>query len=90
MTKSSIDAHCQRLVSDFSMTLWQNKSETLQYIKEAKAHCDCSIKEADVHCSLAIWEAESQGATQACSIQQSHAKDVHHLEEECLKEERRD
>ena len=76
MTKSSIDAHWLKLVSNFGITLWQDESETLESIKEAKAHCACSIKEAEAHCSLAIWEAESWGATQACSIQQSHAKDV--------------
>ena len=88
-TKSSIGAHWQKLVSNFSMTLWQNESETLVSIKEAKAQCDCSIKETEPHCSQAIQEAESQGAVQACSIQQSHAKDIQHLEEESLEEERR-
>ena len=90
VTKSSIDAHWWKLVSNFGMTLWQNKSETLESINEAKAHCACSIKEAEAHCSLAIWEAESQGAMQACSIQQSHAKDIQCLVEESLEEERRD
>ena len=81
-TKSSIDACWQKLVSNFSMTLQQNESETLESIKEAKAHCAFSIKEAEAHCSLAIQETESWGATQACSIQQSHAKDIQHVEEE--------
>ena len=71
------------------MTLWQNKSKTLESIKEAKAQCNCCIKEAEAHCSLVIQEVESFGATQACSIQQSHAKDIQHLEEESLEEERR-
>ena len=53
-TKSSIDAHQWKLVSNFSMTLWQNKSETLESIKEAKVQCDCSIKEAEACCSLGI------------------------------------
>ena len=89
-TKSSIDAHWQKLVFDFSMILQQNESETLESIKEAKAQCDCSIKEAEAHCSLAIQKAESWGAAQACSIQQSHTEDVQHVEEECLEEEKRD
>ena len=90
VTKSSIDTHQQKLVSDFGMTLQQNESKTLESIKEAKAHCAHSIKEAEAHCPLAIWEVESQGAAQACSIQQSHTKDIQHLEEESLDEERRD
>ena len=59
VTKSLTDTHRQKLVSDFSTTLWQNKSETLESIKEAKALPACSIKEAQAHCSLAIQEAES-------------------------------
>ena len=59
VTKSLIDTHQWKLVSDFSMTLWQNESETLESIKEAKAHYDHSIKEVEAHCSLAIQEAES-------------------------------
>ena len=78
----------QQLVSNFGMTLWQNKSKTHKFIKEAKAHSSHSIREAEAHCSLAIWEAESWGAAQACSILQLHAKDVQHLKEESLEEER--
>ena len=89
VTKSSIDTHWQKLVSNFSMTLWQNMSKTLESIKEAKAQCDHSIKEAEACCSLATHQVESWGATQACSIQQSHAKDIQCLEEETLEEERR-
>ena len=77
-TKSSIDAHQQKLVSNFGMTLCQNESKTLE-----------SIKEAEAHCSLAIWEVESWGTTQACSIQQSYAKDFQHHKEESLEEEKR-
>ena len=89
-TKFSIDVHQWKLVSDVSMTLWQNESKTLQSIKKAKAQCDHSIKEAEALCSLAIWEVQSQGAAQACSIQQSHTEDIQGLDEECLTEERRD
>ena len=72
--KSSIDAHQQKLVSEFSMALCQNDSKTTESIKEAKAICTCSIPEAETHCSTAIREAEAQGASQTGSIQQSHAK----------------
>ena len=95
--KSSIDAHQQKLVSEFDMTLCQNKSKTEESIKEAKicthssreaettfAH---SIKEAEACCSTAIREVEAWEASQASSIQQSHAKGIQHLEEEAIKEE---
>ena len=59
-------------------------------IKEAEANCACTITEAENCCSTAIREAGSQGASQACSIQQLHAKDIQHLEVEAIKEERRD
>ena len=79
------------------MTLCQNKSKTNESIKEAKALCahsireveaNCahSIKEAESHCSTAIREAETQGAPQATSIQQSHAKGIQYLAEEAIKE----
>ena len=90
--KSSIDVHQWKLVSEFGMTLPQNESKTEESIKEAKALCTCSIREAEAncahsikeekaHCSTAIREAEAWGASQASSIQQSHAKGIQHLEE---------
>ena len=96
--KSSVDAHCWKLVSMFDMTLCQNESKTKESIKEAKALCThsiretettCahSIKEAEAHCSTAIREAEAWGSSQASSIQQFHAKGIQHLEEEAIEEE---
>ena len=96
--KFSVDAHHWKLVSKFGMTLHQNKSKTKESIKEAKALCACSIreaettcahsiKEAEARCSTAIREAEAWGASQASSIQQSHTKDIQHLEEEAIEEE---
>ena len=96
--KSSIDAHQQKLVSKFSMTLCGNESKTGESIKEAKALCAHStreaeanhahsIKEAEACCSTAIREAETWGASQASSIQQSHARGIQHLEEEAVEEE---
>ena len=123
MTRSSINAHQKKQVSDFGMALCQNESEITEAIKEAKALCAHTIRDAEVHqavliskaklwyaacikeveancthalaevenhCSTAIREAESQGTSQACSIQQSHAQDIQHLEEEAIEEERRD
>ena len=80
------------------MTLWHNESEITESIKgvkaicalaikEVEANCVHAIKEAESHCSTAIREVESWGASQASSIQESHAKDIQHLEEEAIEEE---
>ena len=80
------------------MTLCQNNSKTEESINEAKALCACSIREAETNCTHSIKEAEAccstatreveaQGASQASSIQQSHAKGIQHLEEEAIEEE---
>ena len=79
------------------MTLLHNESEITEPIKGAKAICALAIKEAEAncvhaikevgaHCSTAFREAESWGASQAGSIQESHAKDIQHLEEEAIEE----
>ena len=96
--KPSIEAHQQKLVSEFSMTLHQNESRAEESIKEAKALCahsireteiNCahSIKEAEACCSTAIREVEALGVSQASSIQQPHPKGIQCLEEEAIKEE---
>ena len=66
--------------------------KTTESLKEAKAVCALAIKEAETNCVHAIHattirEAESQGASQADSIQQSYAKDIQHLEDEAIEEE---
>ena len=58
----------------------------MESIKEAKAVCIHSIQEAKTHCSTAIRQAEAWGASQAGSLQQSHAKTIQHLEEEAIEE----
>ena len=45
--KSSLNAHWQKLVSEFSMALHENDSEAMGSIKEAKAVCTHSIEEAE-------------------------------------------
>ena len=87
--KSSIDAHWQKLISEFGMVLHQNNSKAIESIKEAKAICIHSIQEAKTHCSTAIREVEAQRVTQAGSLQQSHYKAIQHLEEESIKDERK-
>ena len=96
--KPLIDAHQQKLVSEFGMTLCQSKSKTKESIKEVKTVCahstreaetNCahSIKEEKAHCLAAIREAEALRASEASSIQQPHAKGIQHLEEEAVEEE---
>ena len=87
LIKSSIDTHWQKLVWRLSMALCWNDSETVVSIKEAKAICAHSIQEAKTLCSTAIREAEAQGASEAGSLQQLHAKTIQHLEAEPIKEE---
>ena len=74
--KSSIDTCWHKLVWELSMDLHQKDSETAEFIKEAKAIHACSIQEAKTLCSAAVREAEAQGASQAGSLQQAHAKAV--------------
>ena len=59
-------------------------------IKEIEDDYACALAEAENCCSTAIREAESWSASQAHSIQQSHAKDIQCLEAEAIEEERRD
>ena len=56
-------------------------------VKEAKATCACTIWEAKALCSAAIRDAETQGASQADSCHQRHAKTIQHLEEQVIQEE---
>ena len=105
------------------MVLHQNKSETTEAIKEAKAFCahtiwdmetcwtgltneadvlhDIHIKEIEDDCThasaeakncclSAIQDTKSQGTSNAHSIQQSHTKDIQHLEAEAIEKEERD
>ena len=60
------------------------------HIKGIEDDCTCALAEAENCCSTAIREAESRGASKACSIQQSHTKDIQHLEVEAIEEEGKD
>ena len=56
-------------------------------IKEAKATCACSTQEAETLWSMAIRDAEAQGASQADSLHQAHAKSIQHLVQQVIEEE---
>ena len=65
VTRSSIDAHWRKQVSDFGMALHQNESEVTEAIMEVKALCACTIwhatciKEVEADCAHALAEAEN-------------------------------
>ena len=72
------------------MLISEAKIWNAAYIKEIEDDCACAIAEAENHCSTALREAESRGTSKAHSIQQSHTKDIWHLEAEAIEEEGRD
>ena len=63
VTKSSINAHWQKLVWELGMPLHQNDFETVESIKEAKAICAHSTLEAETLCSMTTREAETWEAS---------------------------
>ena len=58
VTRSSIDAHQRKQVSDFGMALHQNESETIEAIKEAKALCAHTIQDMETYQTVLISEAK--------------------------------
>ena len=62
-TRSSLNAHWRKQVSDFEMALHQNESETNEGIKEARTLCAHTIREAEAHQAKFISKAEAQHAT---------------------------
>ena len=88
-TRSSIDAHWQKLVSHFGMALCQNESETTKAIKEAKATVPMPSR---MQRPTAPQPSERQRLGEPhrpYSIQQSHTKDIQCLEEEAIEDKRR-
>ena len=66
------------------------KVQHTAHIKEIEDNCSHISAETENCCSSAIWDTESQGASNAHSIQQSHTKGIQHLEVEAIEEEVRD
>ena len=89
-TRSSLDAHQRKQVSDFQVALCQNQDVATETIREPKAHCTVTVKEAESHCVAEIRKVESYSMAQACSIQQSHSEGMQHLKMDALEEEGRD
>ena len=59
-------------------------------LKGIKDKCSLALAEAENCCSRTIREAESNCTSRTCSTQQSHAKDIQHLEAEAIEEEGKD
>ena len=57
-TRSSIDAHQRKKVSDFGMALCQNESDITKAIKEVKALCAHTIRDVEAHQVVLISKAE--------------------------------
>ena len=60
------------------------------HIREAEAYCATTITKTEACCATDIRKAESHCVDHACSIQQSHAANMQHLEMEDMEEEGRD
>ena len=63
VTRSFLNAHHRKQVSEFKISLCQNESETTEAIKQAKTLCTCTTREAEASLVMLINEAEAQYAT---------------------------
>ena len=76
--------------ADQAMLISKSEAQYATCAKEAKANCASITVEVENCCSMAIRKVESHGAKQACSIQQSRAKGMQHLEIEAIGEKGKD
>ena len=63
VTRTSLDAHCRKQVSDLNMALCQNELETTKATKEARTLYTNTTREAEVHRAMLISKAEAQHTT---------------------------
>ena len=83
MTRSSLDARQRKQVSNFDMALLQIESETTEAIKEAKAHCACTIQDVET-CQMAlISKAKVQHATCLKEIEDNCSLALAEVENHC-------
>ena len=71
-------------------TIRETEAHHATHIREAEANCTSIITQAETHCTADIRKAESHCVEHACSIQQSHAEGMQHLETEAMEKEGRD
>ena len=78
VTRSSINAHWRKQVSDFGMALCPNEYDIIEAIKEVKALCAHTIRDVEAHQAALISEAKIQHAT---CIKEAEANCAHTLAE---------
>ena len=87
----ALSAHTLWDAETFQMALISKaKVQLTTCLKEIEDDCSLALAEVENCCSTTIREAESSSTSKACSTQQSHAKDIQHLEAEAIEEERKD
>ena len=89
-----VKALCAHTIWD-AETCWtvlrsEAKVQHTACLKEIEDVCSLAIEEAENCCSTTIREAESSRVSKAHSTQQTHAKDIQHLEAEAIEEEGKD
>ena len=84
MTRTSLDTHQQKQVSDFEMALCQNEAKVTKAIKEAKAHCGAAIREAEACHSTLIREEEDDCTTIAVEVETCCTTSIRKAEPHCM------
>ena len=95
MTRTSLDTHQQKQVSDFEMALHQNEAEATKAIKQAKAHCGATIREveachtthireAEANCASIIRETEANCASIITEAEARCTADIRKVESHCV------
>ena len=70
--RASVDAHCQRIISETEVTHCQNEIKTSEAIREVKAHYATAISDAKSASATAMRKADA-----ACSASTSKMEAVH-------------
>ena len=82
-------ATCDTANKEAKATCTCSLQEAKTLCSKVKANCTQSIQEAKTLCSTAIRDTEAPGASQASSLQKSHAKSILHLEGQAIEEQNR-
>ena len=82
-TKSSIDALRQRAIWELGMELHQNKSETAESIKEARAICSHVTLDAEALCFSTVKEAKVTCIQTIKEAKATHTRTIQEAETTC-------
>ena len=74
-TRTSMDAHQRKEVSDFQISLHQNEAQTTKIIMEAEAMCATAIRKAKASCANII---QDDKATCARTIMEAETASTEH------------